>query len=127
MRIPTSNTQSLRKRGSRRRVLSAVLAAVALAAMGAQVPARAATGSNPTGHPAAKSAAATVQPVCSPAKKGQFTCFALRRTDVASAKGVLPSTVPAGYGPGDLASAYNLPSNGGPGGTVPPVHPPHAP
>ena len=118
MRIPTSNARSLGKRGNRLRVLSAVLAAVALAATGAQVPAHAATGSTPTGHPAAKSAAATVQPVCAPAKKGQFTCFALRRTDVASAKGVLPSTVPAGYGPGDLAGAYNLPSNGGSGATV---------
>jgi hypothetical protein len=118
MRIPTSNTHSLGRRRNRLRVLSAVLGAVALAATGAQVPAHAATASDPTGHPAAKSAAATVQPVCAPAKKGQFTCFALRRTDVASAKGVLPSTVPAGYGPGDLASAYNLPSNGGAGATV---------
>jgi hypothetical protein len=118
MRIPTSNTHSLRKRRNLLRVPSAVLAAVALAALGAQVPAHAATVSSPAEHPAAKSSAATVQPVCAPAKKGQFTCFALRRTDVASAKGVLPSTAPAGYGPGDLASAYNLPSNGGAGATV---------
>ena len=57
-------------------------------------------------------------PVCAPAKKGQFTCFALRRTDVAGTKGILRDAVPSGYGPTDLASAYNLPGGGGAGATI---------
>ena len=108
-------------------MLSAVIAAVALAVVGAQVPAHAATGNSTTKHNTVTTttthknttgANAAVQPVCAPAKKGQFTCFALRRTDVASAKGVQPNVTPSGYGPTDLASAYNLPGNGGAGATV---------
>jgi len=108
-------------------MLSAAVAAVALAATGAQVPAHAASGSltakssttnSVNQNAVAKSAAATVQPVCTAAKKGQFTCFAMRRTDVKGAKGVQPAVTPSGYGPTDLAGAYNLPANGGAGATV---------
>jgi Carboxypeptidase regulatory-like domain len=46
--------------------------------------------------------------------------MALRRTDVPARRGVLaPAVVPAGYGPGDLQSAYALPSGtAGAGQTV---------
>jgi hypothetical protein len=69
------------------------------------------------GAPHPKSAA-EVKPVCATAKKGEFTCFALRRTDVKGAKGVQPNLTPSGYGPADLAGAYSLPSGGGSGATV---------
>jgi hypothetical protein len=50
---------------------------------------------------------------CLPATApGWVTCLALRRTDVRKRLGVLraaaPGTVPSGYGPGELRSAYNL-------------------
>jgi len=67
---------------------------------------------------AAPKTTADVQRACGPAKKGTFTCFALRRVDVKGAKGVQPNATPVGYGPTDLASAYNLPANGGAGATV---------
>ncbi|BCJ31816.1 carboxypeptidase regulatory-like domain-containing protein [Actinocatenispora sera] len=42
---------------------------------------------------------------------GKVSCFALRRTDIRSSKGVLPDAVsPSGFGPGDLQAAYTLPS-----------------
>ncbi|BCJ36930.1 hypothetical protein Athai_44330 [Actinocatenispora thailandica] len=56
--------------------------------------------------------------VCAPAKVGEYTCFSLRRTDVAGAKGIQPNATPSGYGPGDLRSAYQLPADGGAGATV---------
>ena len=130
MRIPTSPKQSPTTRRRGVRTLSAFVATVALALAGAQIPAHAATArptptgaaSSPAGKAAASAeaakAAASVQPVCGPAKKGQFTCFALRRVSVGTAKGVQPDVTPSGYGPGDLASAYNLPSGGGEGATV---------
>ncbi|MGH3158460.1 MAG: carboxypeptidase regulatory-like domain-containing protein [Streptosporangiaceae bacterium] len=37
--------------------------------------------------------------------------MALQRTNVNSYKGIHPDTTPAGYGPSDLQSAYNLPSS----------------
>ncbi len=40
---------------------------------------------------------------------GQFTCFAMKRTDIA-AQAASPSVTPSGYAPSDLQSAYNLPS-----------------
>ncbi|MFI1092706.1 carboxypeptidase regulatory-like domain-containing protein [Streptomyces sp. NPDC020917] len=73
------------------------------------------------------------QPACSTAPKpGQVTCFALKRTDISAVKGVMrgkndkPSSnpadgntnAPAGYGPADLVSAYNLPANAGAGATI---------
>jgi subtilase family serine protease len=51
---------------------------------------------------------------------GDPQCYALLRTDVAGAAGqMLPAgQKPAGYGPKDFRSAYNLPSKGGSGQTV---------
>ena len=52
-------------------------------------------------------------------KPGEVTCFALQRTDVKGAAGVHANAAPAGYGPSDLDSAYNLPSEtAGDGRTV---------
>ncbi|MDX6355029.1 MAG: hypothetical protein QOF98_1932, partial [Streptomyces sp.] len=56
---------------------------------------------------------------CSAPDKGEFSCFALRRTDVTPALGLRALTaLPSGYGPADLQSAYNLPVDGGAGQTI---------
>jgi N-acetylneuraminic acid mutarotase len=63
-------------------------------------------------HPTAR-----VCPVA--AKAGYAECDAVMRTDVTGPAGVHPNTPPAGYGPADLQSAYNLPSaTAGGGATV---------
>lgn len=74
--------------------------------------------------------AADVRPVCGPAKRGYFRCFALVRTDVHGGFGVrgpaaraagatgAATSLPPGYGPADLRSAYKLPAAGGTGQTV---------
>jgi subtilase family serine protease len=49
---------------------------------------------------------------CAPVPSGQMRCHAIYRTDAAN------SSAPQGFGPADLASAYNLPSSGGAGQTV---------
>ena len=64
---------------------------------------------------------ANVQAACPAATPGTAQCFALRRTDIPalSESAITPSTVPPGYGPADLQSAYNLPSgSAGSGMTV---------
>ncbi len=61
-------------------------------------------------HPVAHSCAAPIP--------GTAACHAIVRTDVAAAR-VSPNATPAGYGPADLQSAYNLPSaTAGSGQTV---------
>ncbi|HTU75648.1 MAG TPA: carboxypeptidase regulatory-like domain-containing protein [Trebonia sp.] len=61
----------------------------------------------------------SVQHVCGAAEKGYATCFALRRVDISPTRGLRPAdTTPAGYGPADLHSAYDLPADGGAGATV---------
>src|ERR1700722_2087623 len=54
--------------------------------------------------------------VCGAVKVGYSPCMALLRTGIKPVKGIHPSTTPAGYGPSDLQSAYNLPSSGAGGG-----------
>ncbi|HET6504747.1 MAG TPA: kelch repeat-containing protein, partial [Amycolatopsis sp.] len=126
-----------------------VLTVSAFAVLGAAVPASAAPGAVPAapsaGEPVAKRASlpapsatkpgttttvtaasgatANTQAACpAPANKDEFTCFAQRRTDVPSAKGLLrnlnATAAPAGYGAADLQSAYDLPANGGAGATI---------
>jgi N-acetylneuraminic acid mutarotase len=95
----------------------AVLSTMALAVT--VVPSQAAP-AGPASAAAAGSASTTspsYQPVCGTAKPGTFSCLALRRTNVKSGR-LAANTAPAGYGPGDLQSAYSLPSDGGSGQTV---------
>ncbi|WP_435179418.1 carboxypeptidase regulatory-like domain-containing protein, partial [Actinacidiphila sp. bgisy145] len=100
---------------SLRRGALAALTTAALAALGLQVPLAATASAAPT---ATKSHTDVVHS-CGTAKPGAFSCFALRRTDVSAKKGVQPfATTPAGFGPGDLQSAYALPADGGAGQTV---------
>ena len=95
-----------------RRVLVAGLAA-ALVCIGVSIPADPAAA-------AAKASAAkhNVDALCGVAKPGHSQCFALRRLDVKAHKGIQPALTVAGYGPGDLPSAYDLPADGGAGQTV---------
>lgn len=93
--------------------LAALVAGIALA-----VPA-AAAGTVPARGTTARSA--NVRDVCPPVA-GQDRCFAVIRTDVHGGTGVrgpaADAALPAGYGPADLRSAYNLPSAGGAGQTI---------
>ncbi|QRP43537.1 hypothetical protein [Amycolatopsis sp. FDAARGOS 1241] len=67
--------------------------------------------------PSAPPAPATGRRACPETPKpGEVTCFALFRAD---AHGFARAAVPQGYGPADLASAYELPTaTGGDGMTV---------
>ncbi|MDX6354864.1 MAG: hypothetical protein QOF98_1767, partial [Streptomyces sp.] len=110
MRIPLPS----RRRGRRTATAVAGLASAAVALLGLQLPA------------AATAAAAPVKPSqpdvvrqCGDAAPGQFSCLALRRTDVPAEAGLQPlDATPAGYGAADLQSAYALPADGGAGQTV---------
>ncbi len=116
MRTFGLRTPSRRSRSRRLLSISSLtVAALALTSLSAALPAQAAV---TTGKSAKSKPTATVKPVCAPAKKGQFTCFALRRTDVKGTKGLVPNATPAGFGPTDLAGAYSLPAGGGAGATV---------
>jgi Putative Ig domain len=66
----------------------------------------------------AQAAAVSVTPSCADVSPpGVMRCFALRRTDLKSAKALAPNATPSGLGPSDLASAYKL-GSGGSGATV---------
>ncbi|AUY54618.1 S53 family peptidase [Streptomyces sp. CB01881] len=49
---------------------------------------------------------------------GEMACLALARTDLPQQSTLAPNATPSGYGPGDLAAAYNLPTSAGSGATV---------
>jgi N-acetylneuraminic acid mutarotase len=69
----------------------------------------------------AKSGTADARAVCAAAKMGYSTCMSVIRTNIKTYKGIHPDITPAGYGPSDLQSAYNLTSsssNNGSGETV---------
>jgi N-acetylneuraminic acid mutarotase len=79
----------------------------------------------PLGPAPAQAAAADpkntpTEAVCeAPSKPGEMACLALVRTDVRGRMGIVPLVDPAGHGPADLQSAYNLPSaTGGVGQTI---------
>lgn len=98
----------------------AALTAAAVAAMTVALPAAQAAGGTAAAAPKAATAAHPgVEQVCSTPKKGEFSCMALRRTDVKGIKGIQPmASTPSGFGAADLQSAYNLPANGGAGQTI---------
>src|SRR5882757_4979421 len=123
----THRSRALRtsdKTGSavRRRISSgsAVLVAAALAVLGIQAPVQAAGATTaPAAGTGAGDASIPYTSACAAAKEGEFSCFALRRTDVEPALGLrAEAALPSGYGPADLQSAYNLPVDGGAGQTV---------
>lgn len=89
-------------------VVTAVLAAVAQPAL-----------AGPTSSP---NPAERAHPACSTFSPGQFRCFSQWRTghglSANRANGSGPALPAAGYGPADIASAYQLTGNGGAGTTV---------
>jgi hypothetical protein len=104
----------------------AALGAAALAVLGLSAPtasARPATAASSDVSAASSTTAdapkGAFERTCDAAGPGEFSCFALRRTDVGSAKGLRPAlAAPTGFGPSDLQSAYGLPADGGAGRTV---------
>ncbi|MEV7236415.1 carboxypeptidase regulatory-like domain-containing protein [Streptomyces sp. NPDC051020] len=64
---------------------------------------KAADATSPDQHP-------TNQVCATPSKAGEMSCLAMVRTDVVAAKGLQADAAPAGFGPADLQSAYNLPA-----------------
>jgi N-acetylneuraminic acid mutarotase len=99
-----------------------VLTAGALALLGVQAPlAQAATHTSPgTAKTAVEKDAnpTDVEPVCSDPAPGQYSCMALRRTDIKQTKGLRTTGDPAGLGAADLQDAYGLPADGGEGQTI---------
>lgn len=96
----------------------AVVASAVLAVVGAGLPLAATAGAQSLSA-APRDVKPSVEQVCSTPKPGDVACFALRRTDVAAAKGVQPAAAtPSGWGASDLQSAYNLPGDGGAGRTI---------
>ncbi|MFF3559384.1 carboxypeptidase regulatory-like domain-containing protein [Streptomyces sp. NPDC002574] len=97
----------------------AVLGAAAMAVLGVQAPAGATSAADARPAASATGARPSFEPACETPKPSHFSCFALRRTDVKPFKGLMKAAdTPAGYGAGDLQSAYNLPADGGAGQTV---------
>jgi N-acetylneuraminic acid mutarotase len=91
-----------------------VLSAAALTLVGAPSAAHAAP---PPAGPTR--ALPDVVPACGTPRPGQLRCFALRRTDVPTVRGLTTATdTPAGYGATDLQDAYRLPAGGGAGQTI---------
>ncbi len=90
------------------RILRAIVAVARLTALSVPFSAIAIA---PPGVAAATRSTMTVEPLCAPAQPGYAQCLALRRTDIAplAASAVTPMTLPSGFGPADLASAYALP------------------
>ncbi|MGF1428299.1 hypothetical protein [Kitasatospora sp. LaBMicrA B282] len=78
------------------------------------------TGTASAGTPASAGGGITVARSCAaPTHPGELACLALKRTDLhRTAHAHNAQATPSGYGPGDLASAYDLPSGGGTGQTV---------
>ncbi len=91
-------------------------AVVGLLAIGVAAGLALPAGAAPAGAaPAAPSQAAGQRPACADAPAGHARCFAQFRSDRAARSaaggGAAPAVVqPAGYGPADLADAYNLPT-----------------
>ncbi len=106
------------RRTTARRGAVAAIASAALAVLGMQVPLATPASAAPHAQPAAKTGTDVVRQCGDPAP-GQFSCFALRRTDVTAHRGVQPHAATVdGFGPADLRSAYALPADGGGGETV---------
>ncbi|MFJ2866067.1 putative Ig domain-containing protein [Kitasatospora sp. NPDC087314] len=78
----------------------------------------AATASAAATAPAPHSTASTKRLCAAPSRPGQMACLALARTDLPQQPTLAADITPSGYGPSDLASAYNLPASAGAGATV---------
>jgi Subtilase family len=121
--VTSSVTARMRQTAVLGLLVSSALTVVPVASAQAGV-----TGTHATataGSTARATAPANAARLCGAAAPGHYSCFALRRTDVAalSASAAARSSFtaqagPAGYHPADLVGAYGLPSSGGAGQTV---------
>ena len=127
----TENSSRRRPVGRRRLRLASVVAAAstlvaALTVTAATASAGVASTNQGRGH-----GAGNVKNACVAAKPGHARCFAEMRTDVSGGTGVrgpaarlagsvaaAATTLPQGFGPADLRSAYKLPTTGGANQTV---------
>jgi hypothetical protein len=105
--------------------IGAAVATVATAGLLSVPPATAAVAASPSKPSAVSPPKVPTHPtgqkaVCGPVKPGYATCQSIvRTTGVAAHRGLFAAgSVPSGYGPSDLRSAYNLPATGGSGETV---------
>jgi hypothetical protein len=72
----------------------------------------------PLAVPRAPQLPSTVHRICPvPSRVGQMECMSLVRTNTRHFRGVAANVTPAGYGPANLQSAYNLAAAAGSGGT----------
>jgi Putative Ig domain len=69
-------------------------------------------------NPAQAGSVPTTRSCAAATKPRVMSCFALRRTDLASALAISPNATPSGLGPSNLQSAYKLSTAGGSGATV---------
>jgi subtilase family serine protease len=114
-----------------RRILVGVttVTVAAIVPLSATVSASAATNSGASAG-GTRSQSSNVRDACGTPAPGYAQCFAQVRTDIHDGKGVrgaaaraagksaAAAALPAGYGPADLRSAYNLPATGGASQTV---------
>ncbi|WP_329455166.1 carboxypeptidase regulatory-like domain-containing protein [Streptomyces sp. NBC_01497] len=100
---------------------------LSLGVVGAQSPAQAApvpaiSATTPAATTAAAStpagAGSELVPLCGSPAKGHATCYAMRTPGEPAAMRLSAAQVPAGLGPTDIQSAYQLPPNGGAGTTI---------
>ncbi|MFJ9841572.1 putative Ig domain-containing protein [Kitasatospora sp. NPDC101155] len=98
----------------RARRLLAALPALAMAATGLL----AVTTPGASAQASGQSGVTTKRVCAAPSHPGEMACLALARTDLAQHLTLAPNITPSGYGPSDLASAYNLPASAGAGATV---------
>jgi subtilase family serine protease len=114
----------------RRFLLATVIPATAVAALTLATLASAASASTTRTAPQHGHQASDVKAACGTPAAGHARCLAMVHTKVhgglgvrgraarAAGEGAADTTLPTGYGPADLRSAYNLPSTGGSGQTV---------
>ncbi|WP_236573064.1 S53 family peptidase [Streptomyces sp. GS7] len=115
--------RSDRTRGLAHRAVPVLLSATTLVIGGviAASPSSAAVAPATHASPTVSAAHAKVhiRQLCAhPSQPGYMACNAVARTDVKQPLSLGPDAAPAGYGPSDLQSAYNLPQSGGSGQTV---------
>jgi hypothetical protein len=112
--VGTTNTRMRRRLRIATSVAAAMLTGTAFGGLSAQnASAQSASIQNASAQSAPHSA--PTKRLCSAsAAPGQMACLALVRTDIAGvpADALSPAATPAGYGPGDLRSAYKLTGNG---------------
>jgi hypothetical protein len=103
-----------------RRLRAVLIGVVTVVAIAPAVTANAAADDTATaGAATTNTTTSHVRDVCGPTAPGVARCLAQERTDVHGGYGLRAATaLPAGYGPTDLHSAYNLPMTGGETQTV---------